>query len=172
MNFRKHILRKGNILVYMYHLKHEGALAARLLVLRNDTPFIKSLHLNLTVFQYILYFFYIITKTMGMEMGRKVKRDHHDPNKGIFCCRTLLFYAYSPRAYTFQVRKVTTYSIMFHLIYVHANLWSLCSGAISCLELVLWNWFCVCLHVQLVVCYRFERAIELKTDNEVCLLCF
>ena len=62
---------QGNILVYMYHLKHEGALAARLLVLRNDTPFIKSLHLNLTVFQYILYFFYIITKTMGM--GRKVK---------------------------------------------------------------------------------------------------
>ena len=84
----------------------------------------------------------------------------------------MLFYAYSPRAYTSQVRKVTTYSIMFHLIYLHANLWSLCSGAISCLELVLWNWFCVCLHVQLVVCYRFERAIELKTDNEVCLLCF
>ena len=53
----------------MYHLKHEAALAAHLLVLRNDTPIIKSLHLNLTVFQYILYFFYIITKTMG----RKVK---------------------------------------------------------------------------------------------------
>ena len=62
---------QGNILVYMYHLKHEVALAACLLALRNDTPFIKSLHLNLTVFQYILYFFYIITKTMGM--GRKVK---------------------------------------------------------------------------------------------------
>ena len=62
---------QGNILVYMYHLKHEAGLAARPLTFRNDTPIIKSLHLNLTVFQYILYFFYIITKTMGM--GRKVK---------------------------------------------------------------------------------------------------
>ena len=32
---------QGNILVYMYHLKHEVALAACLLALRNDTPIIK-----------------------------------------------------------------------------------------------------------------------------------
>ena len=97
------------------------------------------------------------------------------------CFNALLFYAYLPQAYTLQVSKLMTYSIMFHLLYLLFSKFIIfCNIAYSFIPNSKLNFIGIvfgCLSVQPLqqkqLYWELRKKhlhlfMELKTDNEVC----